>query len=842
MSVKTWGDFEVYFDRCLGRGGMGAVYMGRQVSLDRPAAIKLLKKDLTENPEFVTRFHREASLLARLVDAHVVQVFGAGEADGSHYYAMEFVEGEDLAARLKKGYQFTLDEVLQVGLNVGLALQAAWRHRIIHRDIKPSNILITENREIKVMDFGLAKAAESDLTASEVIMGTAKYMSPEQATGGVLDIRSDLYSLGVVLYELATGKPPFTGETPTSIMYQHVHQAATPPRTHNPKIPVEIDGLILRLMAKDPQARYATPETLVSAIRAIQDGVSPEEKSTLYNETVIATPAAGEAPAPAKSGSAGLLAALAAALLLAGGGAYWFFVLGVKPPPPAGPPIAKNKTEEPPPPPPPPEEPPPKPVVEPPKPPSPPPEEPPKPAPFEEPLRKGLDALARREWPAAVGLLEEAKRNGAKDLDDKIREARAGDLTTRGDEERDEERAVELYEAARKLLPSEELDRKLARASYRRWSKLAERHEGGDWGQAAVEWGRALPFAEEGLKAEVEVRRKFCQTWAEAVRAKSNGDWKTAHERFRDLAKEPRGYSASIDVELKRAREEVDRLAVLEKAERRKEFELALDEGRAAVRRAAWAEAKAAFARAGDPKFGDFSRDPVLGLMKDVDVALAAPPGMVYVPGGEFKMGGGRDLEGPKEGDARVAAFYLDERETTAAAYAEFIAALGEAGHHAGCPKGEPEGKRHAPAELDGQKPEEPVVNVDWWDAASYAAWKKKRLPRESEWERAAGFDPAGRRAYPWGGAWQKEGGRSYLGLAGMGDGAIEWTSDWFQKYPWSTATHSDFGEKMKVLRGGVLLEMDAPRDAKTTYRRWYLPTYRSRKVGFRCAQDVPGS
>src|SRR5688572_25626249 len=138
MSVKTWGDFEVYFDRPLGRGGMGAVYLGRQVSLDRPAAVKLLRKDLTANAEFVTRFHREASLLARLVDAHVVQVFGAGEADGSHYYAMEFVQGEDLAAKAKKGYRFTVDETLQVALSVGLALQAAWRHRIIHRDIKPS--------------------------------------------------------------------------------------------------------------------------------------------------------------------------------------------------------------------------------------------------------------------------------------------------------------------------------------------------------------------------------------------------------------------------------------------------------------------------------------------------------------------------------------------------------------------------------------------------------------------------------------------------------------------------------------------------------------------------------
>ncbi len=820
MPLKTWGDFEVYFDRCIGRGGMGAVYMGRQVSVDRPAAVKLLSKNLTENPEFVARFHREASLLARLVDAHVVQVFGAGEAEGSHFYAMEFVKGEDLAALLKKGRAFGVDEILQIALSVARALEAAWRHRIIHRDIKPSNIIVTEDRRIKVMDFGLAKAAESDLTESEVIMGTAKYMSPEQATGGALDIRSDLYSLGVVLYELATGKAPFVGETPTSIMYQHVHQAPKSPRELNPKLPRELEALILRLMAKDPQARYSTPEAVASAVQAILDGVTPEEKSTLFSETVRVTPAEGKpAAAAAPSGSSPLVAALLAALLLAGAGAYYFLVLA---PGGAAPPLARPADPLPPPVPVPP-------VVP----------DPPRPAAWEEPLRKAHEAFARREWGTAVAMYEEAARLGASDLEEKLRQARAGDWIARGDEEKDDERAVEAYEAARKLLPSEEVDRKLARASFRRWSKVAEKNEGGDWGQAAMEWGRAIPFAEEGLKAELEARRAFCRTYAEALRAKTNGEWATAHGKFRELAKDPRGFAAAIDAEYRRAKEEVDRLAELAKVELRKEFERTLEEGRAACRRAAWAEAKAAFARAGAPRFAEFPRDPVLPLMRDVDVALAAPPGMIYVPGGDFKMGGGRDVEGPQEGDAKVAAFYLDEKETTAREYADFVKALGEAGHHAGCAEGEPPGKRHAPEDLGSQRPEEPVVDVDWWDASSYAAWKKKRLPREAEWERAAGFDPAGRRAYPWGSRWQTEGGRSYLGLAGMGDGAIEWTSDWFQKYPWSAATHVDFGEKMKVLRGGVLLGMDAERDAKTTYRRWYLPTYRSRKVGFRCALEA---
>jgi serine/threonine protein kinase/formylglycine-generating enzyme required for sulfatase activity len=825
MSVKTWGDFEVYFDRPLGRGGMGAVYLGRQISLDRPAAVKLLKKDLTANPEFVTRFHREASLLARLVDAHVVQVFGAGEADGSHYYAMEFVQGEDLAAKLKKGHKFGVDEILQVALSVGLALQAAWRHKIIHRDIKPSNILVTEEQRVKVMDFGLAKASDSDLTQSEVIMGTAKYMSPEQATGAPLDIRGDLYSLGVVLYELATGKPPFVGETPTAIMYQHVHQAPAPPRQFNRQLPVELEALILRLLQKDPQARFATPEALVSAVRGVLDGVTPDERSTLFNETLIATPA-GPAPKPATSvvpppprSAAAWLVPLLIVLLAGGGGAYVFFQSQAKP---EAPPVVKPP--EPPPPPP--------------KEPEPPPAEPPKASAWEEPLRKGLDAFARREWGPAIASLEEAERLGAKDVGEKLVRARANDLIARGDEEKDEERAIELYETARKLAPSEEAERKFARASFKRWSKQAELREGGDWGQAAVEWGRALAFAEEGLKPEVEARRKFCQTYAEGVRARSAGDWKTAHERFLELAKDPRSYSAGIDVELKRAKEEVDKLAELAKAELKKDFERALDEGRAACARAAWAEAKAAFARAAEPRYAGFSAEPVAALMKDVEAALAAPSGMIYVPGGVFRMGGGRDVE--EEGDAKVAPFYLDERETTAGEYRAYLKAL-ENGHHAGCQKEEPAGKSHAPSDLDERKDDEAVVNVDWWDAASYAAWAKKRLPREMEWERAASFDPAGRRAYPWGPSWRAEGGRSFLGLAGMGDGVIEWTADWFQRYAWGAASNIDFGEKKKVLRGGVLLAQDAERDARTSFRHWYLPSYRSGKVGFRCARDVGG-
>ncbi|MBV8881301.1 MAG: SUMF1/EgtB/PvdO family nonheme iron enzyme [Planctomycetaceae bacterium] len=855
MALKTWGDFEINFERCLGRGGMGAVFMGRQISLDRPAAIKILKSDLTSNPEFVKRFNREAALLARIVDNHVVQIFGAGEADGQHYYAMEYVEGEDYASKVKKGHKFTIDEVLKVGESVGIALQMAWRHRIIHRDIKPSNILLTKDNETKVMDFGLAKNPESDLTASEVIMGTAKYMSPEQATGGACDIRSDLYSLGVVLYELAAGQPPFTGEGATAIMYQHVHKQPTPPRQINPAIPVAVEAMILRLMAKDPEARYATPEVLVSAIRGIQDGVTPDEKSTLYNETIriedqkakTQAPAGKDAPVPRpeppKSGSGALMAGLAAAALVIGVGGYFVYktmhpepevaVKTERPEPVVKPdkPEKPEKADPPPADPPPPKPPEPPPVI-----PTPPPNSG---TPWEASRRKGLDAFGARQWSMAYTQLEEAERLGAKDVADKKLQARANQEIEKGEAEPDEESALQHFEAARKFVDDEALRLRIKSISFRRWRKSAEKNEGGDWFKAAEDWKRAADFADEVQAGETRERQKFCATFAEAVSSRTSKNWARAVELYKELAKNPRGQSVTIELELKRAETELASAAELASKEARREFDALVEQGKGLLKRAVWAEAKAAFDRALEPKYKDAPRDEAVRAREEALVALAAPPGMVYVPGGRFPMGGGRAVDGP-EGEATVVPFYIDDREVRVADYAEFVKALDSFGHTPACLKEEPPNKKHIPSDWESQKAEDAVAGVDWWDAASYASWRKKRLPREAEWERAAGFDPNGRRLYPWGSKYQKEAGKSYLGIEGMGSGVLEWTADWFQRYPWSKAEHSDFGEKRRVVRGGVLLAEDAPEASKVTYRYWYLQTYRGRKVGFRCVQDLP--
>jgi serine/threonine protein kinase/formylglycine-generating enzyme required for sulfatase activity len=843
MPVKTWGDFEIQMDKVLGRGGMGAVYAGRQVSLDRPSAIKVLKKELTANPEFVKRFHREAALLARLVDSHVVQVFGAGEAEGEHFYAMEYVEGQDFAERLRGGYRFTSEEVVQVGLNVGLALQAAWKHRIVHRDIKPSNIIMTKEGEIKVMDFGLAKNPESDLTVSEVIMGTAKYMSPEQAQGGECDIRSDLYSLGVVLYELSAGQPPFTGTSATSLMYQHVHASPRKLRELNLAVPPELESVVTRLMAKDPAQRFSSPEALVSALRCIQDGVTPDEKSTLYNETVRLEPPGGptgveKTPVPpARSGGAGpLYLSLAGAAIVLGVVGY-FVVTAVQtaPAPPADPP---PKTSSVPPLPapassdakPPPEDPKPLPAV------------PPPPPAWEEPRKKGLDAFGRKEWVAAWTSLEEARDKGATDVEEKIRQSHAYDLIAKGDGEKDDQKALEHYEGAKRYLgDDEDLRRKIARVTFNRWSKSAEAHEGADWAQAAVDWGRAQAAAEEALKSEVEAKRLFCDRWAKALQARTNADWEKALALFKELAREPRAYAGRLETEIRDAEREVAKAAELVVKKHREEFDLFVAQAKAALQRTDWKGAKEAFDRTLDPKYAGFSREDLKSILRELSSALAPPPGMIYVPGGRFRMGwGGQDVEGP-ESDRDVGPLFMDDHEATVAEYGAFLKELSSSGgHHPGCPKEEPPGKSHVPDNWEAQRPETSVTGVDWWDASSFAAWAKKRLPREAEWEHAASFEPAGgRRAYPWGEKFQKEAGKSFLGIDGLGSGVMEWTADWFQKYPGSDASHSDFGERYKVLRGGVLLEQDAERDARVTHRHWNLPSKRSVKIGIRCVKDV---
>jgi serine/threonine-protein kinase len=268
LTGRTLGDFVL--EKKLGAGGMGEVYKARQVSLDRIVAVKILPKSLSHNEGFEERFRREARSAANLIHPNVIQVYhiGIDQELGTPYFAMEFVEGEDLQQRMRRIGRPPFEQTVELLAGVTSALACAYEKGIVHRDIKPSNIMIDRNEIVKVMDFGLAKATQdkqsSNLTQSGLIMGTPNYISPEAGRGDPIDTRSDIYSLGVVMYEMLTGQLPFTAGTPAAIIYKHVYEEPKPLRSVQDDVPPFLEEVCLRMMAKDPKDRYPNPKALLA--------------------------------------------------------------------------------------------------------------------------------------------------------------------------------------------------------------------------------------------------------------------------------------------------------------------------------------------------------------------------------------------------------------------------------------------------------------------------------------------------------------------------------------------------------------------------------------------------
>ncbi|MDI6786838.1 MAG: protein kinase [Planctomycetota bacterium] len=358
---KIAGDFEFDRDKLLGRGAWGDVYTGKQISLNRPVAIKFLKKELTADPDFVRRFRREAECLAKLTAEHIIQVYSAGEHEGSHFFIMEYVQGTPLSRLIEKKRLFSAEEITYVAVSVGKALKAAWSSpaQIVHRDIKPANIMVSysssiispspqqaektasmmmvninlKETQIKVMDFGLAKLAhggDQEATMAGTVIGTPKYISPEQGMGNPADIRSDIYSMGIVLYEMATGKIPFSGESAMSIIRHHIYDTAIMISHAVPDFPPTLEAIIMKCIQKDPNSRYDNPNKLLEDLDFFEKGkppihaaVDPSRISAVSAEHTMLAPSSVVRLQVRKKKKALLLGAIASPVVIIAALALW---------------------------------------------------------------------------------------------------------------------------------------------------------------------------------------------------------------------------------------------------------------------------------------------------------------------------------------------------------------------------------------------------------------------------------------------------------------------------------------------------------------------------------------
>jgi eukaryotic-like serine/threonine-protein kinase len=272
--IDTLFDGRYRIRRKLGSGGMADVYLAEDQELGRRVAIKILDDRHAHDGQFVERFRREAKNAAGLSHPSIVSIYDRGEAEGTYYIAMEYLEGRSLKELILSRGPAPVRIAIDYARQILGALRFAHRNGIVHRDIKPHNVLVDPEGRVKVTDFGIARAGASQMTEAGSIVGTAQYLSPEQARGAQVDQRSDLYSVGVVLYELLTGKVPFTGESPVEIAMKHLSDTPPPPSELNPDVPEELDKIVMRALAKDPARRYQSAQEMDADLERVARGLA----------------------------------------------------------------------------------------------------------------------------------------------------------------------------------------------------------------------------------------------------------------------------------------------------------------------------------------------------------------------------------------------------------------------------------------------------------------------------------------------------------------------------------------------------------------------------------------
>jgi serine/threonine-protein kinase len=289
--------------RKLGAGGMADVYCAEDMHLGRNVAVKLLHSRFAQDQEFVERFRREASSAAGLQHPNVVGVYDRGEFDDTYYIAMEYSEGDSLKDVIVREAPLDPARAIAITRQILVAARFAHRRNVIHRDLKPHNVILDSEDNVKVTDFGIARAGASDITEVGTIMGTVQYLSPEQAQGRPVTEASDLYSVGVVLFEMLTGRAPFSGDSPVAVALQHVNQPPPPPRELNPSIPPPLEAVVLKALAKDPADRYSDADSFIKALEGVearlQSGPVDTESTAIYAPVGAASPPATAVAAPA---------------------------------------------------------------------------------------------------------------------------------------------------------------------------------------------------------------------------------------------------------------------------------------------------------------------------------------------------------------------------------------------------------------------------------------------------------------------------------------------------------------------------------------------------------------
>ena len=364
---KTIGRYEIVKE--LGHGAMGAVFLARDPAMERTVALKTILSGALaseQSDEFRARFYREARAAGALAHPGIVPVFDVGEHEGVPYLVMEFVNGRTLDDAMKKGERQSMERVCEIGQQISEALGYAHRKGVVHRDIKPANILLTSRETYgierpRITDFGVAKLTAGEITTTGQMLGTPAFMPPEQFTGAPIDGRTDLFSLGVILYWMATGEQPFPGETMTTVSYKIVHTEPVPPAKLNPLIPAQMDKVIMKCLSKSPADRYQSGEELAQALAEVRRGAAPASMKTAVPQatfaagdadatldatpslrpTLVSTPPANTSvttaqqtsPAPQAKKSTGLIAAVAVLVVAAGAGG-WFLLHHNNPPAP----------------------------------------------------------------------------------------------------------------------------------------------------------------------------------------------------------------------------------------------------------------------------------------------------------------------------------------------------------------------------------------------------------------------------------------------------------------------------------------------------------------------------